>query len=390
MSAPLKTRSRRGRKVYVVDFLYPNTDGVMQRYRRDARVQIKSAAEQEATRLYTEAVRTGRVPSEPDNPQKPGPKGWTFEKAVSFYEENSTKKHTTKHGYSVNFEAHLLPRFRSRPIASIGYADITKLRSALDPEHAVATVNNVEIALRSVLRFAKVNGELATMPELPPLRPVPRRVIQPPCPEDVALVLDRAYESARLPMALAAYAGLRSGEIRGLRFMDVDRDRWLILVRQAVCRGVADVPKSGHERAVPIVEQLKPLIDEAFRRRHKPTDAVSVSSRGEPWAEGSLLHAFQRVLKKAQLPAARVHDLRHFFVTECFRAGVPAPDVQKLAGHLHLHVTQRYAATDETSQREAIAAFSERIKAKSGRGATKRAGSKEAGSNGANGVAPTH
>lgn len=389
MSAPLKTRSRRGRKVYVVDFLYPNADGVMQRYRRDARVQIKSAAEQEATRLYTEAVRTGRVPTEPHAVQVPKPKGWSFEKAVAFYRENSTKKHTTKSGYDVNFEAHLLPRFRARAIASIGYADVTKLRSALDADHAVSTVNNVEIALRSVLRFAKVNGELATMPELPPLRPVPRKVIQPPRPEDVALVLKTAYESARLPMALAAYAGLRSGEIRGLRFMDVDRDRGLILVRQAICRGVADIPKSGHERAVPIVEQLKPLIEEAFRRRHKPTDAVSVSSRGEPWAEGSLLHAFQRVLKKAELPAARVHDLRHFFVTECFRAGVPAPDVQKLAGHLHLHVTQRYAATDETSQREAIAALSERIKARGVQRAETTSGSTRPDTDGANRAPPT-
>lgn len=56
-----------------------------------------------------------------------------------------------------------------------------------------------------------------------------------------------------------------------------------------------------------------------------------------------------------------MHDLRHFFVIECLRAGAPAPDVQKLAGHRHLHVTQRYAHTDENSQRVAMAALSARM-----------------------------
>jgi site-specific recombinase XerD len=105
-----------------------------------------------------------------------------------------------------------------------------------------------------------------------------------------------------------------------------------------------------------------PLIEEALARPHAPPSAcVSVSTRGEPWAEGSLLHAFSSVLRKAKLPAARMHDLRHFFVTECFRAGAPAPDVQQLAGHLSLKVTQRYAHADEESQRASMAAFSTRI-----------------------------
>lgn len=369
MSSLVKVRKRRGKKVYVIDFQYPAVDGTTKRHRKDARAQIKAAADQEALRLYTGAVQTGRVPGDgPDEPRTAEERGWTFSEAVDFWKKNNARKHTTRHGYEVNFEAHLLPRFRAKRLNSFVHADITKLRSDLR-DLAPSTVNNVEIALRAVLRFAKLNGHLDFFPELPALRPVPPRVVTPPMPEDVDLVIGIAYPTARLAMALAAYAGLRSGEIRGLRFKDVERDRGVIVVRQSICRGVADTPKSGHDRQIPIAAPLEPLLKAAFERKHRPTDAISITNRGEAWGEGSLLSAFRRVLARAELPASRMHDLRHFFVTECFRAGAPAPDVQKLAGHLHLHVTQRYAHTNEESQRDAMARFSARIVSRSTAGA---------------------
>jgi integrase len=350
----------------VIDILYRDQDGKKQRYRRDAQVQIKGAAESEARRLLTTIAERGHIPTGTAQESREED-DYSFKDAVDFWAQNNTRKHTTVRGYNVNLDAHLLPRFKDRRLDSFNTEDITKLRKEFE-NHEPATCNNIEIALRAVLRFAKVNGKLEKMPELLPLRKVAARVITPPRPEDVDLVIRTAYPAAKLAMALAAYAGLRSGEIRGLRFMDIDMARRRIIVRQAVCHGVADVPKSGHERPIPIAEPLYPLLEEACRRKHKATDPVSVSSRGEAWAEGSLLHAFRSVLAKAELPSARVHDLRHFFVTECFRSGAPAPDVQKLAGHLHLHVTQRYAHSSEASQEAAMTAFSARMMDASGRG----------------------
>jgi integrase len=69
------------------------------------------------------------------------------------------------------------------------------------------------------------------------------------------------------------------------------------------------------------------------------------------------LHAFQRVLEKLGMPKARVHDLRHSFVTEAFKAGGGAPTVRDLAGHKHMHVTARYAHSDEEAKRAVIDAL---------------------------------
>ena len=52
------------------------------------------------------------------------------------------------------------------------------------------------------------------------------------------------------------------------------------------------------------------------------------------------------------------HSLRHFFITALFRNGVPAPAVQRLAGHAELTTTQLYADMDASDLKAAIATFS--------------------------------
>lgn len=157
-----------------------------------------------------------------------------------------------------------------------------------------------------------------------------------------------AEPHVRPAIALAAYAG----EVRGLRWSDVNLDTELIFVRQAITCGQVVAPKSGHERAIPIAPALKEILVEAGKRRHKASDPVAPSSKGKPWTDGGLRNAFKRALRKANVPHTRLHGLRHFFITECFRGGASAPTVQQLAGHLHLSVTQRYAHTNDSLKKE--------------------------------------
>ena len=52
---------------------------------------------------------------------------------------------------------------------------------------------------------------------------------------------------------------------------------------------------------------------------------------------------FDRVLKKAELPHIRFHDLRHTFASHLVMAGVDLATVQKLLGHRDIKTTMRYA-----------------------------------------------
>ena len=155
-----------------------------------------------------------------------------------------------------------------------------------------------------------------------------------------------------LAFRLAGYAGLRVGEVRGLRWRDVNLQTGHITIRQAVCRGQEAPPKSGHQRRIPLVLELVEELRKVGPGRRD--DFVSLSERGKPWTEHGLLNAFRRACKRAGLAGWSFHSLRHYFVTALFRAGVGAPTVRELAGHLHLSTTQRYAHTTEEELEEAI------------------------------------
>ena len=203
--------------------------------------------------------------------------------------------------------------------------------------------SQVQCLIRSTLRHAKEAGFLETLPEFPRL-PKPGATIQHVLTsEDVTRILLATPAPHRLALEIAAYTGLRAGEVRGLKWADVDLERGIIVVRRSRSYGIEAAPKSGHERVVPIHPRLLALFSNSAKR---PKQAyVTGPSDGEPWGQNAVRQAFRGACKRIGLEGFRLHDLRHAFVTELFRSGASAPVVQKLAGHQHLTTTQRYAHT---------------------------------------------
>ena len=64
-------------------------------------------------------------------------------------------------------------------------------------------------------------------------------------------------------------------------------------------------------------------------------------------AEGKPLQDIKRfwedVRAKAELPAVRIHDLRHTFASLLVSGGMTLPMIGKLLGHTQVKTTQRYA-----------------------------------------------
>jgi integrase len=167
-------------------------------------------------------------------------------------------------------------------------------------------------------------------------------------------ILSEVNEDVCLALSLIAFGGLRPGEVRGLRWPDVDLKAKTITIRRSITRGVESTPKSGHQDVLPIVASLQAQLEAALAKRKDPWAHVAITSKGEPWGESGLNQSFQRARDRAGFDTWSVHDLRHFFVSELFRSGVPAHVVQALARHEDLKTTQRYADLDADDLRSAI------------------------------------
>ncbi len=333
---------RRPARPWVIDISYiDRRTGKRTRYFRNAKLQTADGARSEERMLLVTLTEKGFIPEPADvvekGDERAEEKELTLNEAHELYEKTMkpTLKPSTVIGYEKNWKAHLLPRFGDWPLSSIDRAALTAFdqelaRDGLSP----ATRNNIVMPLRTMIWNAIELGKRHGKPDFPKLSKVQSKVFEPPSAPDVEAVLSATDGNAKVAFALAAYAGLRASEVIGLRWVNVNLETGLLFVREAMTHGVVVTPKSGHQRAIPIATPLQAILEEAKKRSR--SQFVSPSSRGKSWSHGGLRQAFNRALERAELPHTRLHDLRHFFITQCFVGGAGGPTVQKLAGHCHL------------------------------------------------------
>ncbi|HVY77684.1 MAG TPA: tyrosine-type recombinase/integrase [Solirubrobacterales bacterium] len=141
----------------------------------------------------------------------------------------------------------------------------------------------------------------------------------------------------------AAYAGLRLGELRSLRWRDLDFAKRLIHVRHSYVMRNEDAPKSGRVRSVPMIDQVAVALDQLSRRNGwtGEEDLVFVNPAGEHIEDSALRRRFYAALKAAGLKHIRFHDLRHSFGTLAVQV-FPLTDVKAYMGHADIATTMIY------------------------------------------------
>jgi integrase len=141
----------------------------------------------------------------------------------------------------------------------------------------------------------------------------------------------------------AAYAGLRLGELRSLRWRDLDFEKRLIHVRHSYVMSNEDAPKSGRVRSVPMIDQVAVALDQLSRRAGwiGEDDLVFVSPAGDHIEDSALRRRFYAALDAADLKRLRFHDLRHSFGTLAVQV-FPLTDVKAYMGHSDIATTMIY------------------------------------------------
>jgi len=154
---------------------------------------------------------------------------------------------------------------------------------------------------------------------------------------------------------VAAYAGLRLGELLALRWMDVDFAGHAVTVRRALSVGVESSTKSGRIRRVPLPDQAAAALDRLSRREDftGPDERVFCNALGRTLDGSALRRRYKRAQKAANIRPLRFHDLRHTYGSLLAAAGVDLVTIQAAMGHGALATTGRYLhARPATEQAE--------------------------------------
>ncbi len=155
---------------------------------------------------------------------------------------------------------------------------------------------------------------------------------------------------------VALHTWLREGEMLGLRWDDLDLDATTptLQVRRTLSETRTghkfEKPKNGKGRSIKLSQKAVEAL-----RSHRARQAEEKLRLGSLWQDNGLVFPtttgtttsctnllgrhFKPLLKRAELPAIRLHDLRHTCATILLMAGKHPKFVQEMFGHANISIT---------------------------------------------------
>lgn len=266
-------------------------------------------------------------------------------------------RHTWRHGNGrgtavINTGHFTRLRGRSFPVGRINQACISQVSIELEEEgKSDATINRIVSAVSTVLNHCAMDELIPSAPKLRRRKEVEHRLTWFTKDEVEGLAYGSLDPFDRRDLSdltvVAAYTGMRQGELLTLKAQDIDLSQRLVHVGGRP----GFTAKAGNYRAIPIHDRVMDVL--ATRM-----EAVGPNVRifGDEWRDkDQLLRAFKKVRNYIGKDDSYVfHSLRHSFGTWCAEAGVPMRTLMDLMGHKRIETTLRYAKTTDKARVDAI------------------------------------
>lgn len=281
---------------------------------------------------------------------------------IKFIELEGRERSTVEQ-YRDHVTHHINPRLGREKLAKLTTPRINKLRDDLLADLSRVQAKKVLTSLKALLKDAKRRGNVAQNVALDVSIGADKRGkrklvvgVDIPTPDEIRRIIQTAAGKHRPLLLTLIFTGIRSSELRGLRWQDVDLKRGELHVRQRADQyGEIGKPKSeSGDRTIP----LGPLVLNALKewKLACPKGALGLVF---PNGKGNLeSHAniIRRTLCPVQVAAGVVkgkeaakyrgmHALRHFYASWCINRekdgglGLPLKTVQARLGHASIVMT---------------------------------------------------
>jgi integrase len=138
--------------------------------------------------------------------------------------------------------------------------------------------------------------------------------------------------------------GLRSGEIIGLKFSDIDFIEGTIRVQRSIRFGVISTTKTGVSRVVEIPTSLIDKLRVAYQNRRTNQEYVFINSKNQYWGDCSSITGryFKPLLERVGVDYKTLYSLRHTYATLSLQGGQSVNYVSKQLGHADTTTTLQY------------------------------------------------
>ena len=341
-------RGRHGDVTFYIRYQFDGTD-VKERVGRKSRGFTREMAKS-ALRSRLGEIAQGRFNLA--RTRKPVP----FSKFVERYKEfaGAYKRGWFTEKYIVEEFAKL---FGDTPLAQITTWQIEKWKAEQGRVLNPATVNRRLTVIKHMLKKSVEWDLMKTNPAATVRLPANSERTRFLTQTEIHTVLDACEKQITSPwllamVTLALNTGMRQGELRTLKWENVDLLNRLITIVQS---------KTLRLKTIAINDDAKSALD--WLQENRYGDHVFMWPWGDLIGKTTVHDAFKKVCTATKIEDFHFHDLRHTFASHLIMSGADLVTVKELLGHKTIAMTVRYSHLVQEHKAQALAKLSERIQA---------------------------
>jgi integrase len=276
---------------------------------------------------------------------------------MSFDIHSSTRKQSTQSDYRISYEKHIKPYLGKKRLDAIKPSDIALWQNRVLESVSPRRLKAIRAVLSTIIQDA-MRDELIIRNPLPLVKlPRANKVeIEPFSISEIFAILDNADGQYRNFYALGFFSGLRSGEMIGLKWEDIDFFRREISIKRAIKMGVVSTPKTLKSvRDIDMIDSLLPYLENQYKITGKYKSYVFLNEHQENFYDIKRIRDthWKRVLKECGFKYRPIYHTRHTFATVMLENGEDILWISNMLGHTDSTMTlSRYAKYIKRDERK--------------------------------------
>lgn len=279
------------------------------------------------------------------------------------------RKENTNADYLNIFKCHILPYFKNWELQDIRALDLKQWQmSLLKKGLSGKRVKNIRSVFQFILKDA-YQDELIDKNPFDLVKPpkVIKKEVVPFSLHEIEILIQNAEGWFKHYLTIAFFTGLRTGEMIGLKWCDIDFEKDIIKVQRAISKGVIGSPKTeSSKREVFISRPVKEALKEQFLLTGLRNDFVFLTQHHRHFKTAYNITVFQwkPLLEESKLEYRVLYQTRHTFASLMLQQKEDIAWISKMMGHTNIHTTLIKYARYIPIENEKRASFLDDLKLK--------------------------
>ena len=288
-----------------------------------------------------------------------------------------TVRYNTVRNYTERYMRNIKPMIGDMLLVDVKPMHCQNILNSMAEKYKGSTIEQTRIAMCSMFHYAWVNEVIMKNPvngTVKLSKPIVKKVRFLTLDEQ-ARFLKVADGTSNYPQfMLVLQTGLRTGEMMGLTWEDIDFEARTIKVQRTLefRYGYQEFrigePKTRNSyRTIPMTQIaydiLKAKKEESETRKvadSRYKDFVFLNRKGLPTKNSAYDTTLYKLADKAGIEHFHMHTLRHIYATRCIEAGMRPKTLQELLGHSNIGITMNlYVHNSEEEKFKEIKKFEE-------------------------------